>query len=72
MGLRLEANKLALNNGTIKDTAGNAATLTHAAFPAQGEGGVQEAQSMALAQGAGSAGGFAMALGQATSPVHPA
>ena len=61
-GVSIEANSLALNNGTIKDLAGNGATLTHAAFPAEGEGG---AQGMALAQGASGAGGFAMALGRA-------
>ena len=34
-GISIEADKLALNSGTIKDVAGNAATLTHAALTAQ-------------------------------------
>ena len=34
-GISIAANKLNLNNGTIKDRAGNAAVLTHAALPAQ-------------------------------------
>ena len=34
-GVSIAANKLALNSGTIKDTAGNAATLTHTALAAQ-------------------------------------
>ena len=34
-GIEIEANKLSLNSGTIKDAAGNAATLTHAALGTQ-------------------------------------
>ena len=34
-GISIAANTLKLNNGTIKDKAGNAAVLTHAALPAQ-------------------------------------
>ena len=34
-GIEVEQNKLALNGGTIKDTAGNAAVLTHSALAAQ-------------------------------------
>ena len=34
-GIEIEANKLTLNSGTIKDLAGNAATLTHTALSAQ-------------------------------------
>ena len=34
-GIEVQANKLSLNSGTIKDTAGNAATLTHTALAAQ-------------------------------------
>ena len=34
-GIEVQANKLSLNSGTIKDTAGNAATLTHTALTAQ-------------------------------------
>ena len=34
-GIEIEANKLSLNGGTIKDAANNDATLTHAALPAQ-------------------------------------
>ena len=51
-GISIAANTLALNGGTIKDAAGNAATLTHAAFPTQGGQGMAVAQSMAAAQGA--------------------
>ena len=48
-GISIEANTLALNNGTIKDAAGNPATLTHAALSTQ-----QNAQAV---------GGVAAALG---------
>ena len=34
-GIEIEANKLKLNSGTIKDSTGNAATLTHTALTAQ-------------------------------------
>ena len=34
-GISIAANALALNSGTIQDAAGNAATLTHTALPAQ-------------------------------------
>ena len=34
-GIEIEANKLTLNSGSIKDLAGNAATLTHTALSAQ-------------------------------------
>ena len=34
-GVEIEANKLSLNGGTIKDGAANDATLTHTALPAQ-------------------------------------
>ena len=54
-GIEIAANQLSRNGGTIKDTAGNAATLTHAAVPAGGSGNVQSralAQGMAAAQGA--------------------
>ena len=45
-GISITANTLALNNGAIKDTAGNAATLTHDAFPWEGAmGGIAQAQA---------------------------
>ena len=47
-GIAIGANKLALNNGTIKDAAGNPATLTHAA-PAVGSQSEQEVAGAAEA-----------------------
>ena len=40
-GISIGANKLAFNGGTIKDAAGNAATLTHSAVPLQVGGNAQ-------------------------------
>ena len=62
-GISIPANGLAFNGGTIKDAAGNNATLTHSAISAQA---VQEARG---AVGAG----IAMAMGataQATQTSH--